>query len=315
MDRIPLICTPTPVHSLPRLGADLGIDLWIKRDDLTGLALGGNKGRKLEYLMPAARGHDVVVTCGAAQSNFIRQLGATCAMAGVRCEAVVMNLPYEDGAPLSQGLANSGGNVLLDELLGVKLHWIGDNTWDVLYEATEQLALTLQAQGRRIYRIPVGGSSPLGAFAFVKAGEELDSQAASFDWIVVASSSGSTQAGLAWHFRGSATRVLGVACDPEPNFAEDLSLLSAGLSDLIEGLPLNAQDFDLDLRHVGPGYGVPSEAGNAAIQKLARTEGIFLDPIYTGKAFAALIDLAESGAVSGRVLFWHTGGMPTLFVR
>lgn len=236
-------------------------------------------------------------------------------MAGVQCEAVVMNLPYEDGAPLSQGLANSGGNVLLDELLGVKLHWIGDNTWDVLYEATEQLALTLQAQGRRIYRIPVGGSSPLGAFAFVKAGEELDSQAASFDWIVVASSSGSTQTGLAWHFRGSATRVLGVACDPEPNFAEDLSQLSAGLSDLIEGLPLNAQDFDLDLRHVGPGYGVPSEAGSAAIQKLARTEGIFLDPIYTGKAFAALIDLAESGAVSGRVLFWHTGGMPTLFVR
>lgn len=313
--RIPLCVLPTPLHRLERLSAELNLDLWIKRDDLTGFAMGGNKGRKLEYLLAdaVAQGAEVVVTCGAAQSNFVRQLGAACAVAGLRCVAAVMDLPFEDAPAEGERLRGDAGNVVLDDLLGVELRHFPDADWETLYAHTERLALAEEASGRRVYRVPIGGSSPLGAYAFYQAASELPDD---FDWIVTASSSGSTQTGLAYAFRGTRTNVLGVCADPEPEIAEDFAELGEGLAGLL-GLDhrLEPSDFRLSFDFVGPGYGIPSAEGDAAIERLARAEGIFLDPVYSGKAFAALLALAERKAIAGKVLFWHTGGLPTLFAR
>ncbi len=315
--KVSLIQSPTPLHRLDRASADLGIDLWIKRDDLTGLALGGNKGRKLEYLMAEvlASGAKAVVTCGAMQSNFIRQLGAACAMLGVKCIAAVMQTPYEFSPPHGEGLRRDGGNVLLDQWLGVDLRVYPDGTWDELYKHSEQLAQALESQGMNVYRIPIGGSSPLGAYAFYEAGLELQAQSLdAFDTIVFASSSGSTQVGLTHAFRSSKTQVLGVCSDPEPDIAEDFAILSESLAPIIGQPAIPSCEFKVRTDMVGPGYGVPSGEGNEAIRYLSQTEGIFLDPVYSGKAFAAVMDMARDKGSSARVCFWHTGGVPNLFV-
>jgi len=311
-NRISLIQSPTPLHRLEKLSRELGIDLWIKRDDLTGLAMGGNKGRKLEYLMAdvLASGAEAVVTCGACQSNFIRQLGAVCSMLDLTCAAAVMDMPFDLEPPQSHGAA-SGGNLALNEILGIDLRKAPNGTWEELYAQAEHLALEYEAKGVRVYRVPIGGSSALGAYAFYVAAQELDR---AFDSIVFASSSGSTHTGLAFAYAGTKTRVLGIACDPEPEIAADFAELAVGLRTLIpDGPRLDAEDYDLNFSFVGPGYGVPSEAGNAAIRRLARSEGIFLDPIYSGKAFAGLLELVSKGELTGKVLFWHTGGLPALF--
>ncbi len=312
--KVPLCLLPTPLHVLPRLSTELGVDLWIKRDDLTGFAMGGNKGRKLEYLIAAAisEGAEVVVTCGAAQSNFVRQLGAACAMHGLRCVAAIMDLPYEDEP--APGLRHgAGGNVLLDEILGIELHRFADGPWETLYDHAEALAVALEGDRKRVYRIPIGGSSPLGALAFYEAAREVGE---GFDWIVTASSSGSTHTGLAYAFHGSETKVLGIASDPEPEIAEDFAELGVKLADLLD-LPfrLAAAEYRMNFDFVGPGYGIPSGESDAAIAKLAKKEGIFLDPIYSGKAFAALLDAVSKGEIGGRILFWHTGGVPALFAH
>ena len=250
--RIPLIQSPTPLHRLDRLSSELGVDLWIKRDDLTGLAMGGNKGRKLEYLMAAvvASGAEVVVTCGAAQSNFIRQLGAACAMLGIRCAAAVMAMPYDVVEPKEQETTD-GGNLILDDLLGIDLRFAPNGTWDELYAQAEALAVEQETAGANVYRIPIGGSSALGAFAFYQAAQELDQK---FDTVVFASSSGSTHTGLAFAFSGTSTRVLGIACDPEPEIAEDFAELAVGLREILpDGPVLTAKDYDLDFNFVGPG--------------------------------------------------------------
>jgi len=315
--RIPLIQSPTPLHHLDRVSDDLGIDLWIKRDDLTGLALGGNKGRKLEYIMAdvLAAEAEVVVTCGARQSNFIRQLGAVCAMFGIGCEAKVMDLPYSvsAGKPNGPGLRSDGGNVFLADVFGVNLHAVADDDWDVLYAHAENRAEQLETLGKRVYRVPVGGSSPLGGYAFLATAEELNQQAAPFDTIVTATSSGSTQAGLTYAFHKSKTKVIGIAADPEDTLIDDVLRVGSGLSDLLGVDALGAKEFDVRLNYATEGYGVPSPSGNAAIRYMAKREGILLDPIYSGKAFAGLMDMGRSGEIKGRVLFWHTGGVPSLF--
>jgi 1-aminocyclopropane-1-carboxylate deaminase/D-cysteine desulfhydrase-like pyridoxal-dependent ACC family enzyme len=183
-----------------------------------------------------------------------------------------------------------------------------------LYAHADRLGEELASQGVQVYKIPIGGSSPLGAYSFTLAAQEAIQQAGQFDWIVFASSSGSTQTGLAWELQGSPTRVLGVACDPEPEIVEDFAALAAELDDLTGvSKGLAACDFEMDFDFVGPGYGVPSAEGDAAIEYLARKEGVFLDPIYSGKAFACLLARARRKDVEGRVLFWHTGGVPALF--
>ena len=314
--RFPLIQVPTPLHCLERVSQDLGIDLWIKRDDLTGFALGGNKGRKLEYLIAQVQdsGADTVLTCGSRQSNFIRQLAAACAVIGVRLVAVVMDLPFEFELPTERGLTEVGGNVWLDELLGAELRTILNGTWEALFDATIATHKELEEAGRTVYSIPVGGSSPLGAFAFVQSAEEIAAQAPTFDFIVTASSSGSTQTGLQYALHGTETTVIGIACDPEPELVNEFAALAAGIDDLTgQSKSLQPTDFHFDTRFVGPGYAIPSEAGMDALRYLARREGIFLDPIYSAKAFAGLMAMAEEGSVWGRVLFWHTGGTPLLF--
>jgi D-cysteine desulfhydrase/L-cysteate sulfo-lyase len=293
----------------------LGIDLWIKRDDLTGFALGGNKGRKLEFLMAEAKrmGADTVVTCGAAQSNFVRQLGAACAMLGMRCVAAVMGLPYAEvhGVPAHQGSVK-GGNVTLDQLLGVDLRFFPDGDWEELVREAEDLALEEEALARKVYRIPIGGSSAIGAYAFVEAALEVPG----FDVVVTPCSSGSTHAGLAYGFHKSATRVVGVSCDPEPEIMEDLVRLVRELDAVTgQGKGMTEADLDLRLDWAGEAYGVPSPAGQSALTLLAQTEGVFLDPVYTAKAFSGLIDLAQAKELRGKVLFWHTGGTPALFAE
>jgi D-cysteine desulfhydrase family pyridoxal phosphate-dependent enzyme len=318
--KVELIQALTPLHRLRRASEKLGLELWIKRDDLTGFAMGGNKGRKLEYLIADALDQkaEVVVSCGALQSNFVRQLGAACACFGLECACAVMQLPFpkETGRPSVKPMRSEGGNVLLDQLVGIHLRVHPDGTWEELDEHTEALAREYEALGRRVYRIPIGGSTWLGAYAFEQAGLELQMQLETgtlFDWIVFASSSGSTQTGLARVFAGTQTRVLGIACDPESEMPHDFAALAEDLRQRTGGPQLAAEDFLFNLDFVGPAYGVPSQAGNAAIVFLARTEGIFLDPIYSGKAFAGLMELAKTGEISGTVLFWHTGGTPALF--
>lgn len=315
--RIRLAQLPTPVHRLDRLSEDLGLDLWIKRDDLTGLAMGGNKARKLEYIMAdlVARRVQAVVTCGAAQSNFVRQLGAACSMLGIECHAVVMNLPHPEGnRPCldDHDLQLPTGNLLLDEILGVNLIRLPNGTWDELFTAMNGLGDDLRQCGARVEVIPVGGSTGLGAYGFLKAAEEISLQG-QFDTVVCPTSSGSTHVGLAYGFRGSSTRVIGVSCDVEPDPLEDVELVSHALASLLFVSPLGRSEFLL-LEGFGlPAYGVASVAGSEAATLLARREGIFLDPVYSAKAFAGLLQLAREHRLPGRTVFWHTGGMPTLF--
>ena len=316
MRKVDLILKPTPLHRLNYLSEELGLDLWIKRDDLTGFAMGGNKGRKLEYLIADAIDHhaQVVVTCGSAQSNFVRQLAAASSMFGIKLAVVAMALPFEFERPNLDAMRIDNGNVLLDRWLGADIRIMPDGTWDELFDAAESLAQEYEAHGARVHRIPLGGSHPLGAYGFVQAAKEIESQAPPFESIVFASSSGSTHTGLQFALRDKHTLVQGVACDPEPNIRDDFADLASRLDALLgTSVNLTAEDYHLDDRFVGPGYGVPSEAGNEAVKLMARREGIFLDPIYSGKAFAGLIQMASEGSIGGRVLFWHTGGIPALF--
>lgn len=298
----------------------MGVDLWVKRDDLTGFAGGGNKARKLEYILPIAldSGCDTIVTCGALQSNFIRQLGAACSVLGLRCAASVMDLPYDKaaGRPKRGILASDGGNVLLDRMLGVELDTSDDDDWLVLYGRMESLAQRLEGEGRKVYRIAIGGSSPYGAYGFYRAGLEVQAQQEEpFDWIVFASSSGSTQIGLTYAFRELSTNVLGICSDPEPEILEEFAQLGGGLAEILGIEPLCVADFHMKFDYVGDGYSAPYEAATRAIQIAARREGLFLDPVYSGKAFAGLLDMINKGEISGRILFWHTGGFPSIFAQ
>jgi len=314
--RIALIPWPTPLHRLDQASADLGVDLWIKRDDLTGFALGGNKGRKLEYLMAdaVASGASRVVTCGSLQSNFVRQLGAAASVLGMSCSAVVMELPYDTpaGKPEAVPQIHESGNVLIDDFLGVELKVLPDGDWELLFAAAEALAQEKEKAGEKVYRIPVGGSSPLGAYAYYRAADELRGHP-KFDYVIVACSSGSTLTGLGYAFHGSPTRVIGISCDPEPALIDVLGELGEGLREWVDVGDVATEYWDLRMEYVGPGYGVPSLEGNAAIHYLAKAEGVFLDPIYTAKAFAGLKDLVIRRQIKGRILFWHTGGIPSLF--
>lgn len=310
--RVSLCTLPTPCHRLPDLAR--GTEVWIKRDDLTGFAFGGNKGRKLEFLLADLqdRGVKTVVSCGATQSNFIRQLAAACRVGGIEFHAVVMDMPYDAaaGIPAYTPKANNG-NRRLTERFGAHLHVMPNDDWEVLYAHMERIADELRPNGK-VEVIPVGGSTYLGAYAFYLAAQELEEP---FDHIVFASSSGSTHVGLATAFAGTDTRVLGIAVDPEPGLIHDFADLSASLSEQLGLAQLNAEDFLLDMRFVGDGYGVPSPAGEAAFDALLSSTGIVLDSTYTAKAYAGLLHGVRSGELTGRILFWHTGGTPLIFAE
>lgn len=310
---LPLGHLPTPLAPLPRLSAALGgPELWIKRDDLTGLGLGGNKVRKLTFLLAEAlrQNADVIMTTGAQQSNHARQTAAAAAQLGLPCVLVLRG-----AAP-----AAAAGNYLLDQLLGAEVRWAGERSpLKALYAEAE----SLRAEGRRPYVITYGGSSPLGVCGFVaamvEAAAQMQALALDFDAIVFASSSGGTQAGLAigaraLNFPG---RITGISiAEPAAPFKRDLARLAAETTSLL-GLDftLAPEDFDVRDAFLGAGYGIVTAVEREAIRLAARTEGLFVDPVYTGRALGGLMALIRQGDFSRgqRVLFWHTGGAPALF--
>lgn len=317
--RIELAETPTPLEHLPRLSRDLGREIYIKRDDEMGPGLGGNKTRKLEYLLAEAqqRRSRKVVTFGGLQSNHARITAAAARKCGLET-----HLFYFDHKP-----GQMTGNLLVINLLGAKMHFIpfGGGDASMTLEATIRLVRWL-AWGMvgPHYFIPVGGHNWLGCLGYVKAAEEIDSQAKALGIekarLVVAAGSGGTLAGLlaGLSMVGSSIEVLGIDVGKLwRGFPISIARLSSEICDhLGEPRSFSAEQVPLiENNYVGPGYAIPWKPCQEAIRRLARLEGILLDPVYTGKAFTGLIDLVERGEI-GRdepVIFLHTGGLPAIF--
>ena len=311
LPRVRLGHLPTPLHELPRLSRALGGPrLFVKRDDQTGLATGGNKTRKLEFIVGEAlrRNADTLIAVGAVQSNHVRQTAAAAAACGLRCIAVL-------GGEQPQ-LAT--GNLLLDRLLGAQVVFTRDRE-----EAAQAIAAAEAAAGRRPYLIPYGGSDEVGAAGFVAALEELhaqlDEQHLQVDRVVFASSSFGTQAGLCVGAKalGFAAELTGIAIDStRAELQEAVAALASRLAARL-GLPpsVNADGVVARDDYLGGGYGVMGPPEREAIELAARTEGLLLDPVYTGRAMAGLIDLVRRKelAADETILFWHTGGTPALF--
>lgn len=301
---------PTPIDELPRLSKLLnGPELLIKRDDQTGLAFGGNKTRKLEYLIAAAieDGADLVLSTGAAQSNHCRQTAAAAARSGLECTLVLVGSEPEQAS----------ANLFLDRLLGAKIIWTDKATRD---KTLQQAYDDAHESGKKPYLIPYGGSNEVGAYAYYQAYAELFKQlnCNMVDWIVLASSSGGTQAGLALGIGKDLTpKLLGISVDePAINLQNHVySIIEQYQSRTGLKTNLNIEDILVNDDYIGDGYGIMNEKDREAIQLFAKNEGILLDPVYTGRAGAGLIDLIRKGFFQKeeRVLFWHTGGTPGLF--
>jgi L-cysteate sulfo-lyase len=311
-DRLPLAHLPTPVHKLERLSKHLGgPDILIKRDDETGLATGGNKARKLEFLVADAlnQGCDHLITTGAAQSNHCRQTAAAAARYGLGCSLVVTG--DDPGERL--------GNLLINEILGAHLYWTGANKrGEVMQEVDHELC----AMGRKPYQIPLGGSNVMGATSFVWAMKELHDQLVAqqlnIDFIVVASGSGGTQAGmvLGAELYDIPGEILGISVShpAEQMQIQIAALATATATHLGRETTSVADKVFVNDDYLGEGYAHVGEAEREALRMVAEKEGILLDPVYTGRAMAGLIDLIRWGAFTRgqSVLFWHTGGTAAL---
>jgi D-cysteine desulfhydrase family pyridoxal phosphate-dependent enzyme len=286
-----------------------GPRIFIKRDDLTGLAGGGNKTRKLEFLVADAqlKSADTLVTVGAVQSNHCRQTAAAAAKVGLRCILVLRGHPPAEPA----------GNLLLDHLLGAELRWSGDRARE---QVMDEVVAQEQAAGRKPYAIPLGGSNAIGAAAYAVAMEELSYQIReSIDRIVFASSSGGTHAGLAVGavmsgFRG---QVLGISVDEELHSLQNMVAEIATGVCRVAGDPRTIQPSDIHANadYLAAGYAIMGPPEREAIDLFARYEGIMVDPVYTGRAAAGMIDLIRRGVIGKEetILFWHTGGIPALW--
>ena len=314
--RVALATLPTPLEMAPRLSAELGAEVWIKRDDLTGLGLGGNKVRKLEFLLGAARteGCDTVVTFGALQSNHARQTAAACARLGLRCELVLTRAVPRDGEAYLHG-----GNVLLDELFGARCTVVANDD-DELTGAVDMVLARVRDRGGRARWIPPGGSDAVGSLGYVAAGLELAAQAAdagiSPSDVVLGVSTGGTHAGLLVGLRAAgwdgAVRGVAVYRDAGRTWTAVTDLVDA-LDDLL-GTATPSDAVDVSDRFRGPGYGIPTVGMADAVRTVARAEGIALDPVYSGKAADGLVTWCrERGLGGGPVVFVHTGGAPGLF--
>jgi D-cysteine desulfhydrase family pyridoxal phosphate-dependent enzyme len=316
LPRLKLAALPTPLEEAPSLSAYLGGPrIMFKRDDITGLAFGGNKVRKVEYLMGEAvdRGCDVVITVGAVQSNHARVVAAAARRLGL--DAIVVLRGEEP--------AQRQGNLLLDAIFGADVRIVNTDDDFVMMGIVEDVARDLRRQGRNPYVIPLGGSTALGAAAFANAGlemlDQLNSRGIRADAIVHASASGGTQAGLytAMKVTQSGITVMGVSVGPSRDVVTGRVLgLAEDLGTLL-GLDWRPHPDDIVVTddYVGERYGLPTPGCLDAIRLAARTEGILLDPVYTGKAMAGLIDMVRRGqfAPQQTVVFWHTGGQPALF--
>ncbi|MHA2425933.1 MAG: 1-aminocyclopropane-1-carboxylate deaminase/D-cysteine desulfhydrase [Candidatus Thorarchaeota archaeon] len=309
---------PTPLHRMENLGDSLGIDqLWIKRDDLTGLSVGGNKTRKLEYVIADAKqaGADTLVTVGGVQSNHCRQTAAAAAVTGLRC---ILLLAGEEPEIAT-------GNLLLDKLYGAEIKYFPDDDFLELNNRLDEIMETLQDFGLTPYAIPAGVSMPLGSIGYAQAMFELKEQMETWDFtpkkIVVASGTGGTLAGMllgaqAAELDVDITGVSVVSRAPE---------LVQWVRDLVERAIYDyPQYFDsfnpmitIDDQFLGPGYGIMTDASHSAIEMFAKLEGVLLDPVYTSKAGSALIRMALAGDLDRKTptLFWHTGGSPEIFTH
>lgn len=317
--RISLGHFPTPLERLDGLTKALnGPEIWIKRDDCTGLSTGGNKTRKLEFLMAeaVAEGADTVMTQGATQSNHARQTAAAAAKLGLACHILL-----EDRTGKTTFEYTENGNVLLDRLHGATIERCAANP-DMNGEM-EKVANRLRSEGRKVYTIPGGGSNPTGALGYVNAAIELVYQANAsglkIDHVVHATGSAGTQAGLVVGLTGinSGIPVLGVGVRaPKEKQEENVFNLAARTADKlgISGA-IKREDVVANCDYIGQGYGFPAADTIEAIRTLARTDGILLDPVYSGKGMAGLIDLAKKGFFKKgeTVVFVHTGGSTGLF--
>jgi len=310
---VPLAPGPSPVEELPHLRRALGGGprLLVKRDDALPFAFGGNKVRKMQLVAAdaLAAGADTLITSGGIQSNHARVTAAAAAKLGLSCILIA------NGAAQKQPTANA----LLDRLLGAQIRHVADRAGRAA--AMEAAAAELRRAGGHPYVIPIGASTPLGAAAFVSAIEELRQQLPKApDVIVHATSSGGTQAGLVAGclLAGAGTRVVGISADETSEALErDIRQILDGVPALL-GLPVGtfaSASVEVDDRFVGGGYGVPTPESVEAIELLARTEALFLDPTYTAKAMAGLVTRVRAGEFreDETVLFWHTGGQVALF--
>lgn len=316
MEKYDLGFFPTPLHKLKNLSEKYsGYNIYIKRDDCTGLASGGNKTRKLEYLISDAinKGSDSVITAGAQQSNHCRQTAAACAQAKLKCYLLLGgNKPDQ-----------YTGNLLLSKMLGAEIIFTGDKRKG---EDIETLADDLRSKGLKPYIIPYGGSNIIGAQGFIEAVRELKEQMAllklNFDYIFFASSSAGTQAGMTLGklIYNLDTRLMPVSIDKDE--VNGLKLDQAVLKLVNEGKQLFNTGGSLDLNDVkliedynSSGYAAITENEKDAIAELAETEGILLDPVYTGRAFYGMMDHIRRGLLKpgSNILFWHTGGLPSMF--
>jgi L-cysteate sulfo-lyase len=323
--RVELCHKPTPLEEMKRLADHLGGPrLFVKRDDCTGLAIGGNKTRKLEFLMAdaLAKGANTVVTVGGVQSNHCRQTAAAAAKLGLKCELILPHLSRFDSSTYE-----TGGNILLDRLLGARLHVTAD--MEAATARTREVLAEVRDRGDSPYFIPAGGSTALGALGYVEAAFELAAQAAGqdlkIDCVVVTTGSCTTHAGLIVGFEG-VRRTPDFDCDPRVIGISVYQRRDAALATVQQKVRETAElagleDADLDERivvkddYLGGGYGEPTEAMLEAVTLAARLEGLLVDPVYTGKTLSGLIDLVRQGLFekSDNVVFWHTGGTPALF--
>ncbi len=314
--RVPLAPLDTPIERCERLQDVVpGLpDLYVKRDDYIGPLVWGNKLRKLEYALAEARaqGADTVVTCGGIQSNHARITAQVCRRMGLDCVLVLSG----------EKPAQPRANFLIDDRLGIPIHHVETRAERTL--RVKEIAGELEAQGKNVFRIPLGASDDIGSFGFVRAMHELVQQQEALgvrlDYLVHGASSGGTQAGLLVGkalFEQDPLRVIGISAD---NSAEDIrrSVMSAA-EPMLDRLGLNGRltrgDLRVDDGYVGDGYALPTPASTRAEELFAVAEGILLDKVYTAKAAAAIIDYSRSGvfAPTDKVLFWHTGGLITLF--
>lgn len=318
LPRIKLASLPTPLVEASSLSAALGGPrILIKRDDLTGLAMGGNKARKLEFILADAKAKavDILITTGAPQSNFAMQMAAAGRKLGMRTILVL----FKGQHPEVQG------NLLLDQLLDaeVRIMDVALTELNKTFEAMEQLADELRKKGHNPYVVPPGGDMPLGTVGYVVAAREISRQLTDLgltaDYLVVANGAGGTQAGLALgvKYYKLPFRVIGCSVALAREVCQLLcaELCSNTAKLLGLGITMSPEELDVSDDYIGDGYGIPSKACTDAIKMVARTEGIFLDPVYTGKAMAGLMDLIHKGrfASSDTVIFIHTGGLPALF--
>lgn len=316
--RAELFTAPTPLERMPQISEALGIDLWVKRDDLTGLAAGGNKARQLEYYFGEAEqlGADTVLITGAAQSNYALAMAAAARKLGM---APVVQL--ERRVDISDPAYNTSGNVLLGRILGSEFMVYGNgDDEEGADKALSRIAAGLADAGLRPFLIPLGPHHPpLGALGYMRAALEIAGQARDFDFVVVASGSGQTHAGLLAGFSllGFGGSVIGSCVRrPASEQAKRIGQVLRNLQALL-GVPLGKASESIQVKDeaLEPGYGKPGKAACLAAEMAAKLEGKLLDPVYTAKSFATVIQMARSGEFPERskVLFVHTGGLPALF--